>query len=155
MKSKLPYRKGVNVVIFNVHSKKFLLVQLKEYKSNEWKFVGGGVESGEIPINAAYREIEEEVGLKKSSLRLLGKSSFVQKYTFPDNIKSDVKKIFKGQEKIQFVFLFVGNEKDLVLQKDEIRKARWIEFQELSKYMTFPDQFENAKKLVKEFDLLV
>lgn len=40
--------------------------------------VGGGVDAGELPIDAAVGEVKEEIGvtLKRSDLRLLGKTKF-------------------------------------------------------------------------------
>ena len=41
---------------------------------NGWSFVCGRIESGERPIDAAYREIEEETGLRRDDLTLVKKA---------------------------------------------------------------------------------
>ncbi len=147
----LPYRVGVNALILNKN--RYLLVQLQEYKENEWKFIGGGVEENEEPLEAAFREILEEVNITKKDLQLVGESKHVHQYDFPVEMKGSIKKRFKGQLKHQFVFRFSGKKEDIFLQKEELKNIKWVEFLKLKKHLTFPNQYDNILKIILEFDL--
>jgi len=152
MSKDLPYRIGINTLVVD-KNQRFLLVQLHGYKQNEWKFVGGGVKLNEEPLEAVYREILEEVGIKKRDLKFLGQSKYVHSYDFPDNMDSKIKYKYKGQKKFQFVFRYVGDSCDLVIQEEEIRAYKWVKQNELKDCLLFPDQFQNAQKIIEEFSL--
>lgn len=67
------YRKGVSALIMNSNDE-FLLVNLESFENKYFAVPGGGVEQGETFEDAVYREVHEELGIEKSSLRLAGKS---------------------------------------------------------------------------------
>jgi len=65
-------RQFVRVLIRNDEGK--YLVVSKRYGSKVlWNFPGGKVESFETPVNAAAREIEEEIGLALANIELIWK----------------------------------------------------------------------------------
>jgi 8-oxo-dGTP pyrophosphatase MutT (NUDIX family) len=56
-----------------------VLMQLRDFDDRiahpgPWAFFGGLVENGESPAQAAYRELEEEIGYKAAELLFLGKT---------------------------------------------------------------------------------
>lgn len=50
---------------FNPDLSKVALIQKNrpEWLAGKWNAIGGGIEAGEIPVNAAIRELAEEAGL--------------------------------------------------------------------------------------------
>lgn len=50
------------------------------YQPGDICFPGGRAERGETPLQTAYREIEEEVGLRKEDLSLLGQIDYIVTY---------------------------------------------------------------------------
>ena len=73
----LPYRDCVGIVVFNQEGCVFAGHRLIENKTfyekdkNLWQFPQGGIDRGEEALDAAYRELYEETGIK--SVRLLAK----------------------------------------------------------------------------------
>ena len=58
-------------VIFNPQKDKVLFCKrMKEPYKGLYNFVGGKVEPGEVPLAAAYRELQEETGIRKGDITL-------------------------------------------------------------------------------------
>ncbi|MDE1870416.1 MAG: NUDIX hydrolase [Candidatus Micrarchaeota archaeon] len=59
---------GAFVCIFNISFSKTLLLERKSSKKTEkaegWGNIGGSIESGETPLRACVREVEEEIGVR-------------------------------------------------------------------------------------------
>ena len=63
-------RDGVSVIARDVDGK--LLLVRHSYGPDFWYFVGGGIDSGETPEDAARRELREEVGCEIAALKPVG-----------------------------------------------------------------------------------
>ena len=63
------YRKNVGLIIINDQGKVLLC---RRKKSNSWQFPQGGIDQGETPKRAAYREIYEEVNIKRNEIKFIG-----------------------------------------------------------------------------------
>ena len=77
----LPYRLGVGLVIINDQSKIFTGRRLDSTKA--WQMPQGGIDDNEIPLEAAYREMFEETGIKKCNVSLLKQSKIWYRYDLP------------------------------------------------------------------------
>ena len=97
------YRLNVGVIVVN-HKGKLLLCKRKQ--SNNWQFPQGGIDSGEEPKSAAYRELYEEVGINKDSVKTLAISKDWHKYNLPEASiqKSFFRNKFVGQKQKWFMF---------------------------------------------------
>ena len=97
------YRLNVGLIIVNTYGK-VLICKIKN--SNQWQFPQGGIDEGESPIEAAKREIFEEVGIKPSKIKVLGKIKDWVKYEIPKELakKSFTKKGIVGQKQKWFIF---------------------------------------------------
>jgi len=145
----LPFRQSTSAFILNERHE-VLLVQLTSYATNEWNLPGGGVDTGETPVQAVLRELNEELGLKSSDLTLRGESQYVNKYTFAEELS--LRSGFAGQEKYQFVFTCASST-TIAIQPEEISRYEWVHVEELPSYLGFPGQLENAEKVLREFEL--
>ena len=97
------YRLNVGLIIVNNYGKVLIC---KRKNSNQWQFPQGGIYKGESPIEAAKREIFEEVGIKPSKIKVLGKIKDWVKYEIPKELakKSFKKKGIVGQKQKWFIF---------------------------------------------------
>jgi len=154
-KKTLDYRKSTIAVIVDKNNK-ILLIQKQSYPDNGWDFPGGGAEEGETDEQAIMRELKEELGTDK--FELIKKSRENNQYDWPDEViekKFEEKgKTWRGQKRSQFLVKFLGEEGDVRIQEDEIRKFRWVEVDELSKLFIFPNQYEKTVNLLKEFGMM-
>ena len=79
---------------------------VEEKKSNSWQFPQGGIDQGETPKRAAYRELYEEVNIKKNEIKFIGSTNFWATYELPDEYKKNKKKsqrLFRSKAKMVFI----------------------------------------------------
>jgi putative (di)nucleoside polyphosphate hydrolase len=105
------YRPNVASVIINEDNK---ILWAKRVNEDNWQFPQGGIQKGETPEQAMYREVYEEVGLKKNSFEILGRSADWLKYDVPEKfVKTYWQGRYKGQKQIWFLLKFIGSD-DLI-----------------------------------------
>jgi putative (di)nucleoside polyphosphate hydrolase len=75
------YRANVGIVIANDEGR--LLWARRVGGRDAWQFPQGGINEGEKPEEALYRELEEEVGLTESQVRLVGSTRGWLRYRLP------------------------------------------------------------------------
>ena len=67
------YRPNVAIIILN-NSGQILWCKRKD--GNGWQFPQGGLDKGESPLEAIYRETQEEVGLERKDIRIIKAVSY-------------------------------------------------------------------------------
>ena len=65
------YRPNVGIVLCNGKNEVFWGKRVREHS---WQFPQGGIKHGETPADAMYRELEEEIGLQRWHVRVLGRT---------------------------------------------------------------------------------
>lgn len=150
-RDKMKYRQSTLAYIHD-GSSYFLIVQKSIYQDDQWSFAGGGVDKGEISEIAVKRELEEELG--SNDFVIEGKSILDYSYEFPDEViqrNFDKRGVWqRGQNITSFWVKFTGDKNNLS-PKDGLRKIKWVSRKELKHHLVFPNQWENAEKVIKEF----
>src|SRR5258708_34305146 len=75
------YRPNVGIVLANPRNEVFWG---KRVHQHAWQFPQGGIKHGETPIQAMYRELEEEIGLRRTHVRVLGRTREWLRYEVPE-----------------------------------------------------------------------
>ncbi|MDR7145872.1 RNA pyrophosphohydrolase [Rhizobium sp. BE258] len=116
----LPYRPCVGVMILNreglVWAGRRIPIANSEYDGSAqlWQMPQGGIDKGEDPLEAAYRELYEETGMKTVSL--LGEAKDWINYDLPPHlIGIGLKGKFRGQTQRWFAFRFGGDDSEIAI----------------------------------------
>lgn len=114
----LPYRPCVGVMVLNkdgfVWAGRRIAEGNTEYDGSPqlWQMPQGGIDKGEEPLAAAYRELYEETGIRTVSL--LGQSRDWINYDLPPGlIGIGLKGKYRGQTQRWFAFRFEGEENEI------------------------------------------
>ena len=116
----LPYRPCVGVMILNkaglVWAGRRIAEGNSEYDGSPqlWQMPQGGIDKGEDPKAAAYRELYEETGMQ--SVTLLAEAPEWIKYDLPAHlIGIGLKGRYRGQTQRWFAFRFEGDESEIAI----------------------------------------
>jgi putative (di)nucleoside polyphosphate hydrolase len=96
--------------------------------SGEWQLPQGGIESGESPTAAAWRELAEETGLGTDDVRLVDEHHEWTVYAWPSSMRESQR---FGQVHRWFFFEPLGDHIEPTPDGREFRGWRWIEPSEL------------------------
>ena len=138
MQQKKRYRPNVAAVILSPdhpNERKFFIGHRSDIK-NAWQFPQGGIDRGETPLQALYRELKEEIG--SSDVDLLGEYPEWISYDFPPKAKGK-RYPYDGQRQKYFL---VRLHKDAKIDLDafevpEFREYRFVEYDELLKKVSY------------------
>jgi len=123
------YRPNVGIVLCNKKNEVFWGKRVRE---DAWQFPQGGIKAGESPVDAMYRELDEEVGLERHHVQIIGRTKGWLRYDVPKNyVRRNTRDIYKGQKQIWFLLRLVGLDTDVSLRKSpqpEFDAWRWHQF---------------------------
>ena len=124
----LPYRPCVGVVLIDARGLVFAGQRI-DSPSPAWQMPQGGIDDGEKPREAAYRELWEETGVTRDLVEFVGKTHGWVTYDLPPDLLGKVwGGKYRGQKQKWFLFRFKGRDSDVKIASDhpEFSTWRWI-----------------------------
>lgn len=117
------FRAGVVAAVTNSHRQ--LLAFERSDVAGAWQLAQGGIDVGEEPLAAVWRELFEETGLGPDDVELVGEHPDWVVYEFPDEIRSAGKRLGQAQR----WYLFRARSDDVVPTPDDVEFVawRWVE----------------------------
>lgn len=119
------YRKGVGIMLLN--SQNFVFVGRRNDGPGEaWQMPQGGIEPGESPLHAAYRELEEEIGTSDVLMHAESKEWF--KYDLPPDLALKVwGGKYVGQQQKWFLFRIIDEDRiNIRTEHPEFIEWKWV-----------------------------
>ena len=123
------FRPNVGIILCNAQNKVFWGKRIREHA---WQFPQGGIDHGESPEAAMYRELMEEVGLRPEHVEILGRTRDWLRYEVPSHwIKREWRSSYRGQKQIWFLLRLIGRDSDVSLRATphpEFDAWRWSDY---------------------------
>ena len=149
----LPYRRGVGIVLVNEHGKVF--VAERADARGGWQMPQGGIDKGEAPRRAVFREMLEEIGTDKAEIVAVTKRWL--RYELPKELLGTAwRGKYRGQEQKWFLMRFTGTDRDIDIATEhpEFVAWKWLTFTRLPKVIV-PFKRALYEQVVAEFAPLV
>ncbi len=146
------YRRGVGILLLDRRGGIFV-GQRADMSRPAWQMPQGGIDPGETPLQAARRELYEEVGIDQ--VELLAESRYWRSYDLPPGLAARMwKGRYKGQTQRWFAFRFPGTDADIDIDRPprEFVAWRWTDPEDLLRrivpfkrdvYLSVVDEFRH------------
>ena len=129
----LPYRPCAGVMLLSRDGQVFVGQRL-DSTLEAWQMPQGGIDPGEDPLEAAYRELWEETGVTRDHVELVAAAPDELTYDLPADLVAKVwKGKWRGQRQRWFLFRFLGDDGhvNIATGEPEFRAWRWAEPKDL------------------------
>ncbi|MFT7286575.1 MAG: putative (di)nucleoside polyphosphate hydrolase [Halieaceae bacterium] len=124
------FRPNVGIVITNDQGR--LLWARRIGGRDAWQFPQGGIADGEQPEEALYRELEEEVGLRRASVELLASTRGWLRYRLPRRFqRKGQQPLCIGQKQKWFLLRMLDADEAVTLvghDKPEFDHWEWVSY---------------------------
>lgn len=102
------FRANIGIIVCNDFGN---LLWTRRIGQNSWQFPQGGVDPGESPEQALFRELKEEIGLSRQDVKILGTTKSWLKYRLPHRyIRKDSFPLCVGQKQKWYMLRLISNE---------------------------------------------
>lgn len=124
------YRPNVGIILANDQGQ--LLWARRVGGRDAWQFPQGGIQRGESPEEALYRELEEEVGLGRDAVEVLARTRGWMRYRLPKRfIRTGQTPLCIGQKQKWFLLRMLADDSRVKLdrnRKPEFDQWRWVSY---------------------------
>jgi putative (di)nucleoside polyphosphate hydrolase len=123
------YRPNVGIVLANARGQ---VLWARRVGQDAWQFPQGGIHANESPEDALYRELEEEIGLRRHCVEVLACTTGWLHYRLPRRLRRfNSAPDFKGQKQKWFLLRMLGCDADVCVtrtDKPEFDDWRWVSY---------------------------
>lgn len=129
----LPYRPCVGVMLINPAGLVFA-GRRTDNPAPAWQMPQGGIDDGEMPRAAAYRELWEETGVTRELTEFVAKTHGWVTYDLPPELLGKIwGGKYGGQRQKWFLFRFTGSDDQIRIDTEhaEFESWRWIDVDEM------------------------
>ncbi|MBD2857879.1 RNA pyrophosphohydrolase [Spongiibacter sp. KMU-158] len=123
------FRPNVGIVIANAHGQ---VLWARRVGQDAWQFPQGGINDGESPEDALYRELYEEVGLEQADVDVLACTRGWLRYRLPQRlVRHGNKPLCIGQKQKWFLLQMRGDEGKINFDrgdKPEFDHWQWVSY---------------------------
>jgi putative (di)nucleoside polyphosphate hydrolase len=130
----MPYRPCVGIALFNQQGRVWAGRRIAEKGDTGdflWQLPQGGIDEGEDPREAVFRELHEETGIREA--RIIGEIPGWLHYDFPERLITARAFHNRGQRQRWFALLHEGadHDFDLEVHEPEFDMWRWTDLTEI------------------------
>ena len=125
------YRKGIGIVLANPRGQ--VLLARRNDMHGQWQFPQGGIDPGERPHQAMFRELKEELNVSEAQATIVAKTRTFLRYSFPKIMPdpNNLARDYMGQELMFFLLQFHGS--DSLIDVSGVRHAEfdcwsWVDY---------------------------
>ena len=161
-REEMPYRDCVGIAVFNAEGLVFVGRRMPAGNPEDtseaaapWQMPQGGIDKGETPIEAAWRELFEETSIRTADL--IAEAPEWIYYDLPDEaLGIALRGKYRGQRQRWFAFRFTGTDSDIDVTNPgdgnpaEFDKWRWEQLEALPDLIV-PFKREAYLKVVEAF----
>lgn len=143
------FRPNIGIILANRRGQ---VLWAKRIGQNAWQFPQGGINDGESPEQALYRELYEEIGLKPEDVRLLACTRGWLRYRLPKRlVRRDSVPLCIGQKQKWFLLELLSPDERVRVDASgspEFDSWRWVSYWfPLSEVVSFKrDVYRRAMK---------
>ncbi|KAA8733836.1 RNA pyrophosphohydrolase [Acinetobacter qingfengensis] len=123
------FRPNVGIILANDAGQ---VLWAKRIGHNAWQFPQGGIQYGETPEQALYRELYEEVGLLPEHVDIIAQTRGWLRYRLPYRyIRTDSNPVCIGQKQKWFLLRLVGSQNNICLnttEPAEFDEWQWVSY---------------------------
>lgn len=136
MQNEKSYRPNVAAIVLSSNypnSCEFFIAQRNDIKG-AWQFPQGGIDQGETPLEALFRELKEEIGTDE--VEVIAECPTWVKYDFPSTLSKKFNS-FDGQKQKYFL-VRLKNDSNINIETDipEFDKYEFVGYDELFERVT-------------------
>ena len=125
------YRPCVGMALFNQRGQVFLAQRIGRFVEWGWQMPQGGIDAGEAPLDAALRELTEEIAVPPAEVALLGSIDRWLTYDFDAEAiaRGRIAAHYRGQAQRWFAFRLLGPDSliDLATAHPEFSHWQWTD----------------------------
>ena len=123
------FRANVGIVLANARGE---VLWARRVGQDAWQFPQGGIQEGESPRQALFRELQEEVGLTENDVEVIASTRGWLRYRLPQRLlRRDSKPLCIGQKQKWFLLRMLADDEAVTFDNDykpEFDHWRWVSY---------------------------